>query len=148
MFTGPGGFDGGVQSQHVGLIGDFFDDGNFLRDRFHCGDRFLDGLAALPGVLSALARHLLHLAAVFGVLCDGSAHLFHAAGHLFDGGCLFAGALRNDAGGGSDLRGSGTYRACTQAHFADHFVELAGHLGHSSEEAPELIAAIGVDGLG
>ena len=98
--------------------------------------------------MSALARHLLHLAAVFGVLCDGSAHLFHAAGYLFDSGSLFAGALRNDAGGGSDLRGSGTYRASTHAHFADHFVELAGHLGHSSEEAPELIAAIGVDGLG
>ena len=148
MFAGAGRFDGSIQGQHVSLIGDLFDDGNFLRDRFHCGNRFLDGLAALPGVLSAFARRLLHFAAVFGVLRDGSAHLFHAAGYLFDSGGLFAGALRNDAGGGSDLRGSGTYRTSAHAHFADHFVELAGHLGHSSEEAPELIAAIGVDGLG
>ncbi len=98
--------------------------------------------------MSALARGLFHLAAVFGVLSDGSTHLFHAAGHLLDSSCLFAGALRNDAGRRSHLGSCGAHRASAHADFADHFVELAGHLGHGTEQAAELIAAIYVDGLG
>ncbi len=148
MFAGTSRFDRSVQCQHVCLVGNLFDDRDLLRDRLHRGNGFLNRLATLSGVLRSLACHLLHLSAVFSVLRDGSAHLFHAAGHLFDCGCLLTGALRDDAGGGSHLRGGRAYRSGAHAHFADHFVELAGHLSHGPKQAAELIAAIRVDGLG
>src|SRR6202022_4396574 len=61
---------------------------------------------------------------------------------------LFAGALRYDAGGGSHLRSGGAYGTGTHVHFANHLVELASHLGHRPEQAPDLIAAVHVDGPG
>ncbi len=94
MFAGARRFDGGVQSEEVGLVSDFLDDGNFLGDGIHRIDRFGDGFATLFHFTGALECHLFHLFTVVGVLRDRRIHLLETSAGFLDRSGLFAGALR------------------------------------------------------
>jgi len=51
------------------LVGNLFDHCDLLRDRFHRGNGFLNGLAALSGVLCSLSGHLLPFCGCFSAFC-------------------------------------------------------------------------------
>ena len=93
MLAGASGFDGGVESQQIGLIGDLLDDRGLRGDRFHRHRRLADSLAGLRDFMRAIEGHEFHLSAIVGVLGDRRVHLLETgAGFLHRGG-LFAGPL-------------------------------------------------------
>ena len=136
VFSGAGGFNGGIESEEIGLLGQFLDEGGDAADGrgllleelavFH-GD-LVDGLDAMEAAFGTL--HGVH--AVGSLLAGAVAELKQAAGafgdavdgggHLVDGGCAFADPSRLDAGA------------------LDHALEVDAHLMHG---AGDLIDAIG-----
>ena len=88
-FAGASGFNGGVQSEKIGLPRDFLHDADFLRDRTHGVDSAVHRLAAGFSVLGGLARDLFRLRRVIGVLLDVCGHLFHRGRGLLGRRSLF-----------------------------------------------------------
>jgi hypothetical protein len=74
--AGPGGLDGGVQGQEVGLAGDLFYDIDLVGDLVHGHHGLVDGGSAQLGVTGRLARHALGGLRIVGVLLDGAGHFF------------------------------------------------------------------------
>src|SRR6266536_6080357 len=72
-----------LRVQQVGLVGYFFDDGDFLGDGFHGIDGLGDGFAAFLHFFGAFESHVFHLPAVLRVVTDRSVDLFEARCCLF-----------------------------------------------------------------
>src|SRR6185369_12488125 len=142
MLAGARRFDGGVQGEEVGLVGDLFDDGDLLGDRLHRVDGLANGGAALLRVARALGGHRLGLARVVGVLRDGGVHLLQAGGRFLHRGGLLAVAGGNGLRGGGDLAGGGGERGGGGAHLADDLHETADHAGERLAEG----VAVGAHG--
>ena len=83
MIPGPGGLDGGIEGQQIGLVGDVVDDADPLGDLLHGIDRELDGLTAFHGLLGGLAGHAIGDLGIVGVLVDAGAHLLDGGAGLF-----------------------------------------------------------------
>ena len=139
MLAGAGGLDGGVESEEIGLVSDFLDDGDFLGDGFHGLDGFADGFTGFLDIESAFEGHLFHLTGVLRVLGDGSVHLFEAGGGLLNGGGLFAGALGEQLSGGGDLRGGRGYRIGDLMHLPDQPAQCLHELIEPSRYVAYLI---------
>ena len=103
LFAGAGGFDGGVESEQIGFLGDFFDDVDDADDLLGFFAEALDG---------------------FGGLGDGVGDGVHAGQHLFDDGAAFVG----DGGGLAGLVGSGLGVAGDFGDGDGHFLHGAGGL--------------------
>ena len=63
-------FDGRIERQQVGLIGDVVDDADLLGDLLHRSDRFVDRFASCARLLAAFRRHAVGDLGVLGVLLD------------------------------------------------------------------------------
>ncbi|MNV26302.1 hypothetical protein D3C71_1174200 [compost metagenome] len=90
LFSGPGGFHGGVQGQDVGLKGDAVDHADDVGDlsaavvdAFHGLDHFGHHLAALHGHGAGAHRQLVGGPGVVGVLAHGGTQLFHRGCRFF-----------------------------------------------------------------
>src|SRR5690606_21167275 len=72
MFTGAGGFDGGVQGQQIGLFSNLLDDLRRAGDGFGLARQFIHGSADIINGLSKMvdgfARCMNHITAAFGQL--------------------------------------------------------------------------------
>src|SRR5471030_131128 len=117
-------FDGRVQRQQIGLIGDVVDDADLLRDLPHRRRRRLDHLAALAGLERGLRGHAVGDLGVLRVLRDRRRHLLDRGAGLLDAGGLLARRLRQRLRRGADfLRGAG--------QLADHHL----HFAHDAAQA-------------
>ena len=75
MLTGASGFDGGIQRQQIGLIGDVVDDADLLGDLFHRRHGFRHRLTALCRLPGAVGGHVVGHLGVLRVLFDRGRHL-------------------------------------------------------------------------
>jgi hypothetical protein len=101
MFTGARRFDGRIQCQQIGLVGDV-DHADLARDAAHGGYRALHGCAALVGIGRCVQRDLVGAARMFAGLLDGQADADGAVDFLH-GGSLFAGGTGQRMCGGIEL---------------------------------------------
>ncbi|MNY15319.1 hypothetical protein D3C86_1485240 [compost metagenome] len=141
LLTGPGGFDGGVECQQVGLLGDPADGGEdgvdvftVLRQGLHHADRatdfhgqnadgvrsITDNLHPLTGSLIRMAGGLRGLRRVTGDVLGGGGHFLHGGGDLIDLGHLF---VHTRVGADGDV--GGVFRRVADAlhrchHLSDH----------------------------
>ena len=103
VLAGAGGFDGGVQRQQIGLVGDVVDDADARGDFLHGVAGATYGLAAFSGFFRGLGGHAVGDAGVFGVLGNRGGDLLNAGGGFFHSGGLLAGGLRQRLRGGRHL---------------------------------------------
>ena len=154
LFSGAGGFDGGVQGQEVGLLGDAFDDIDHRSDAFallldllnrlfrllHLLGQRIDGVGTLlnqfaPASGLAVRRFggLLGGGCVFRHIGNAGGHLIHRRGDLFGLLLLLQDAVDDLLG---VVRGLG--------HRRDHrFGGMCGALDEMTNLADELIERIG-----
>jgi len=129
VLTGSGGFDGRIDGQHVGLLGQVLDGGDDLADglglfgeTLHAGgqgldlvanpphpfDRAFDGFPSAEGHLLRLQGQAGHRPRLLGRKCRDLFELLHGDRGLLHRGGLLRGRSRLFGGGRQDLRsGSG-----------------------------------------
>ena len=147
MFARACRFDGGVQGQQVGLVGDVVDDADFLGNLFHGRDGGGHGFAALGGLLGRLAGHAVGDFGVLGVLRNGGGHLLDRGAGFFHAGGLFAGGLRQGLRRDADLPGGAGEGFGGHQHLGDHAGHFAdGVVDHGAEFAQiALVVAVDVE---
>ena len=75
VFAGAGRFNGGVDGQQVGLVGDVIDDGDARGDLLHGVNHLAHRLAAFGGTAGRLGGDVLGDLGIVGILADGGRHL-------------------------------------------------------------------------
>ena len=167
--TGPGGFDGGVQGEEVGLIGNLVDDAENLTDLFGVGAQRLDPFRPFLDIRGDDA-HLgddrpNHLPSSLGLTLGGFGHVLHVPGgpgHLFDGTADLLGGAHNGGDLVVQILGAGRDLACSVHELICGLLKgLVGTLQVADEaakvfqkgvkdlgQAADLVTALDIDGLG
>ena len=140
LIAGPCGLDGGIESEQVGLIGDFLDDRDALGDGAHGLDGFGRGPAAAFGLGAQADRDLFAGAAVLRILRDRGVHLLEAGRRRFHRGGLLGRALRQDLRRRGDPAGACLEEVGARTHLAHHLTQLLGHPLHGEEQSAGLVA--------
>jgi 5-keto 4-deoxyuronate isomerase len=138
-------FDGGVQGQQVGLVGDVVDDADFLGNLFHGRDGGGHGFAAFAGLARGLAGHAVGDLGVLGVLRNGGGHLLDRGAGFLDAGGLFAGGLRQGLRRDADLLGGVGQRVSGLQHFGDDARHFAHGLVHHVAQFAQVALVVAVD---
>src|SRR5690606_13467722 len=119
LFAGARGFDGGIERQQIGLVGDFLDDrngrGNGFAQRLQVGDGIGRGTYGVGDVVHALNRGeydfgtlFSFLARVGGMVADFGGtrgDVVHADRHFLDAGSHAGGGIALRHGAGRDFAG-------------------------------------------
>jgi hypothetical protein len=103
VLAGTRRFDGRVERQQVGLVGDVVDDADLLGDLLHRRRPFRRPPRRPRRLLAAFGRHAVGDLGVLGVLLDRRGHLLDRGRRFLDRGRLLAGGLRQRLRGGRDL---------------------------------------------
>ncbi len=150
MFSGAGGFDGGVEGEEVGLLGKFLDKGRdaadggglllqefavFLGDGVYGLDAMeaalgaLHGVHAIGGLLAGAVTELKQAACAFGDAVDGGGHLLDRVGAFGDALRLGTGAFHHAVEADAHLmHGAGGLVDAIGGAFA-HIGETVGGIG-------------------
>ena len=129
VLAGPGSFDCGIQSQQIGLEGDFinnFDDlGNIvgrLVDIPHRLDHLRHLTIAFFGIVTGQHRQLIGLGGIFRILVGLRTHLLHRGRDFFHRAGGFSGALRQRLAGSGNLARTGRDLFNSHAHLSQDVV--------------------------
>src|SRR5690606_24773807 len=145
LLAGTGRFDGSVEREQVGLLGDAIDHAQYHAD---AGAVVFDPLDDLRRVLDVANQHLdaiqrlgRHLDAGLGFFvrsAGGRGRLRRVTGDFLHGSAHFVHRRRNHVGFTAllDDRAVGLFRNAGDA--IGHFTELARHAGHGLETVAEL----------
>ncbi|MNM65467.1 hypothetical protein D3C81_769150 [compost metagenome] len=166
LLTGAGRFDGGVERQQVGLIGnalDHLDDAEnpfgflvqrtdhlcrLLRrtgDAVHVVDHLMDHPSAILGQCLGLIGHVQCTLGVSGDFLDARGHFAGGGGHGAGGGALLLAAARDLVTAVAQLRAHAADAMGVAAHHFDHAAQIPLHGGQAADQLAGFVVALRLD---
>ncbi len=145
-FTGARSFDTGIQSQQVGLEGDFVDDADDVRnlaggffDLLHRNDGIANDLAGMFGAEAGLGNETADFFGTLGRVTHSRCDFFQRCCGFFDRSGLLLGTLGQVVSGRADFVGASVDTTGIFAHRNQRFIQLADGVVEVVSQAVEVI---------